>query len=118
MITPEQARYHWAKGYAGSPKRSSGPTGTTPVGTFPSNPFGLCDMHGNVSEWVQDCYRSDYRDARKDGSAVTTTASTDPRVLRGGSWMSGPGYLRSASRIRNMPDIRISNSGFRVARIP
>ena len=89
-----------------------------PVGSYPPNPWGLYDMHGNVWEWVEDCWHDDYLDAPTDGSAWTKKRfwSRDNRVLRGGSWFNVSRYLRSASRSRNDPDIRYNVNGFRVAR--
>ena len=89
---------------------------TAPVGSFAANAFGLHDMHGNVWEIVQDCYRGNYNGAPTDGSA-NTEGDCYRRVVRGGSWISDAQYLRSAARYRNAIDDRGSqNRGFRVAR--
>ena len=89
---------------------------TAPVGAFAANAFGLHDMHGNVWEIVQDCYQGNYNGAPTDGSA-NTEGDCYRRVVRGGSWISDPQYLRSAARYRNAIDDRGSqNRGFRVAR--
>jgi formylglycine-generating enzyme required for sulfatase activity/Tfp pilus assembly protein PilF len=88
---------------------------TSPVGSFKPNAFGLYDMHGNVSEWVEDCYRQDYRGASNDAAAANMP-NCPLRVLRGGSWIGHPKALRSASRLRRSPEDRYSNIGFRVAR--
>ena len=84
---------------------------TVDVGSFPPNAFGLHDMHGNVWEWVEDCYKR-YAD---DGSAVTDVANCN-RVQRGGSWGSYPRSLRSASRNGYQRDGRDERGGFRLAR--
>ena len=68
-----------------------------PVGSFSANAWGLHDMHGNVWEWVQDCWSESYVDAPIDGSA-RTIGSCSQSVVRGGSWDDHPSYLRSASR--------------------
>jgi formylglycine-generating enzyme required for sulfatase activity len=88
---------------------------TVEVGTFAKNAFGLHDMHGNVWEWVQDCYKDSYQGAPTDGSAVVA-ADCGMRVLRGGSWNYFPQLLRSAYRYATVPDIRLDMVGFRVAR--
>ena len=80
------------------------------------NAFGLFDMHGNVWEWVQDCWHGDYSGAPTDGSAWTTGCSNNWRVLRGGSWGDYPAVLSSAGRIRDTPDNRYL--GLRLARTP
>ena len=80
------------------------------------NAFGLFDMHGNVWEWVQDCWHDNYSGAPTDGSAWTTGCSSSSRVLRGGSWGYDPAGLRSAIRSRNAPDLRGSVNGLRLAR--
>ena len=70
---------------------------TAPVGSFPANAWGLHDMHGNVWEWVQDCWNGSYAGAPVDGSAWLSGDCSE-RVLRGGSWINYPGYLRAAYR--------------------
>ena len=83
------------------------------------NAFGLFDMHGNVWEWVQDCWHGNYTGAPTDGSAWTTAClDSNYRVLRGGSWNYGPANLRSANRNRDTPDDRNINYGLRLARTP
>ena len=82
------------------------------------NAFGLFDMHGNVSEWVQDCWHGDYSGAPTDGSAWTTGCSSSSRVLRGGSWNYFPAVLRSANRDRLTPDGSSISISLRLARTP
>jgi formylglycine-generating enzyme required for sulfatase activity len=76
----------------------------------------LYDMHGNVWEWVQDIVHDNYEGAPVDGSAWEEGGDTGRRILRGGSWLYHPRYLRSA--LRNGFSIVLSNDivGFRVAR--
>ena len=90
---------------------------TSPVGSFPANAFGLYDMHGNVWEWVQDCWNSNYRGAPTDGSAWLS-GSCGSRVRRGGSWYYEAGWLRSSSRSRTNAGTRRNNNGFRLAQDP
>ena len=89
---------------------------TVPVGSFLPNAFGLHDMHGNVSEWVEDCFHNDYTaKAPTDGSAWVEGNCTG-RVLRGGSWEDSDAELRSAARVG---EYRYNSSyvdGFRIAR--
>ena len=76
---------------------------TRAVGQKLPNAFGLFDMHGNVWEWVQDCWHADYSGAPTDGSAWTTGCISSSRVRRGGSWHSDPAFLRSADRWFDQP---------------
>ncbi len=89
---------------------------TVEVGMFPANAFGLHDMHGNVWEWVEDCWHADYEGAPADGSAWTEGGDCGRRLVRGGSWLNYPGNLRAAYRLRNTATNRNLFSGFRVAR--
>lgn len=89
---------------------------TAPVGSFEPNAFGLYDMHGNVWQWVGDCYHDNYDAAPADGSAWTEDCKEDLRVLRGGSFMDVPTLIRSASRVRHNSGVQSGEIGFRVAR--
>ena len=73
---------------------------TAPVGSFSANAFGLHDVHGNVWEWVEDCWHENYEGAPRDGSVWfgDQGGNCSPRVFRGGSWIDYPRYLRSAYR--------------------
>jgi formylglycine-generating enzyme required for sulfatase activity len=88
---------------------------TIEVGALPPNAFDLHDMHGNVWEWVQDCFRESYAGAGSDGAAVADAAGC-ARVLRGGAWSNEARALRSASRHREVSHMRDADFGFRVAR--
>ena len=113
-ISTDQANYN------GNYTYSSGTKGkyrkqTIPVGSFSANNFGLHDMHGNVYEWVEDCWHSSYRRAPTDGSAWIAKGDCSKRVYRGGSWDVGPGVLRSANRGWSGAGRRSVDLGFRVA---
>jgi formylglycine-generating enzyme required for sulfatase activity len=88
---------------------------TAPVGSFAANAFGLYDMHGNVHEWVLDCWSDNYVGAPTDGTA-RTTGDCNRRVVRGGSWTNDPQRLRAANRNWFTTDDRNVNLGFRVGR--
>jgi formylglycine-generating enzyme required for sulfatase activity len=88
---------------------------TAPVGSFSANAFGLYDMHGNVWEFVEDCWSENYDGAPIDGSA-RTTCNYAWRVARGGDFSSPPQGLRSATRIRVLAGARSNGRGLRVGR--
>ncbi|HEV7510271.1 MAG TPA: formylglycine-generating enzyme family protein [Candidatus Acidoferrum sp.] len=109
---------------------------TSPVGSFPPNSFGLYDMHGNVLQWVEDCFANDYSDLPSDGTAyiaalplktsgdfayMNATSSCSYRRLRGGDWGDPAWMVRSAARNWAPPpnwtlnDYRSAGVGFRVA---
>jgi formylglycine-generating enzyme required for sulfatase activity len=90
-------------------------SGTAQVGSFPANAFGLHDMHGNVWEWVSDCYVGTYAGAPVDGSARGDRVGCDS-VSRGGGWDVNAQYLRSAFRGLARPKDRYGVRGFRVAK--
>jgi len=114
-ISTELANYDGHYTYNGSPKGAF-VQGTSKVGQYPPNPWGLFDMHGNVWEWVQDVVHENYSGAPLDGSAWEDGGDPARRVLRGGSWLYNPRYLRSA--LRNGFSAVLANDivGFRVAR--
>jgi formylglycine-generating enzyme required for sulfatase activity len=92
---------------------------TAPVGSFAANAFGLHDMHGNVNEWVHDCWHGDYVGAPTDGSVWdkdNAACKYHFRVTRGGSWYFPPESARSATRMTPFPTVRTNYLGFRVAR--
>jgi formylglycine-generating enzyme required for sulfatase activity len=89
--------------------------GPAPVMSFAANPFGLYDIDGNVSEWVEDCWHDNYTRAPHDGSAWVNPGCA-LRVVRGGSWGSAPDQDRSAFRQAAPADARSGRVGFRVVR--
>jgi len=88
--------------------------GTAPVASYKPNAFGLYDMHGNVWEWVEDCWNPNYEGAPADGS-VWRNGNCDVRVLRGGSWDYTKNGLRSANRYYFSQKVRKPSYGFRLA---
>ena len=89
---------------------------TNQVGMKKPNSFGLHDMHGNVVEWTQDCWKPSYSGAPTDGSANFPNRENCRKVLRGGSWQTNPEFLRSAQRIKFPPEARFDDLGLRVVR--
>ena len=90
---------------------------TSPVGSFPANPFGLHDMAGNVWQFTADCWHDSYAGAPSDGSA-RTDGKCDERVVRGGSWFKPPMGERSAMRGQGkVADLKGNHEiGFRLVR--
>ena len=88
---------------------------TAPVGSFAANAFGLYDMHGNVWEFVEDCWSENYNGAPVDGSA-RTSGLCNGRVARGGSFGNRAQGLRSTTRRGLHAATRENGLGLRVAR--
>ena len=86
----------------------------TNLATYPPNPFGLCDLHGNVCEWVEDAWHPDYHGVPSDGSARVDDHDSC-RAIRGGAWDYLPRLLRSSWRDFLPRDQRRDNLGFRIA---
>ena len=114
-------KYHWGNDVGANRANCEGCGSqwdfkqTAPAGSFAPNRFGLYDMHGNVYEWVEDCWNSSYAGAPSDGSP-RLQGECGERVLRGGSWISLPRLVRAAFRDRDTTGVRYDLVGFRVAR--
>ena len=112
-ISCSQARYglRWSRQCGNSQE------GTVPLGSFAANGFGLFDMHGNVWEWVEDCWHGNYQGAPMDGRAWTSGCPGNvltSGVIRGGSWFDDSRFLRAASRYVYGSSRRAYNVGFRL----
>ncbi len=112
--------YFWGNGLRLNSARCIGCNGsvithTADVATYEPNEFGIYDMHGNVMEWVEDCWNGTYKGIIADGSAAYS-GDCSSRVLRGGSWFNQPGSLRSSARFHDNKDMAHKFYGFRVVR--
>lgn len=107
-IDCSKARYGYYSNECGKQKP------TDVVKSFRANSWGLYDMHGNVWEWVQDCWNKNYSGAPTNGKSWDS-GDCDRRVWRGGSWNFKPHQLRSAFRFRYTASLRSVSGGFRIA---
>ena len=85
------------------------------VGSYPPNAFGLYDMHGNLKEWVEDCFNSDYANSSTDGSPILS-GNCKARVLRGGSYPGLKQFITSSTRHHSYADHEHWTTGFRIAK--
>jgi formylglycine-generating enzyme required for sulfatase activity len=113
-ISPSQANYDGSGD--GSGPSAANRQRTLPVGSFPANGFGLHDMQGNVSQWVEDCWHDDYTAAAPTDGSAWLEGDCNGRVLRGGSWGDSDIELRAAARTGEYKDNSSFNDGLRVAR--
>ena len=114
QISKDRANYDWRYAYLGSPKAQARRK-TVAIDTGEANPFGLLHIHGNVREWVEDCWNESLAGLPRDGTA-RASGDCNRRVVRGGSWNDEPKNLRSAARYGDIPTQRQAEIGFRVAR--
>ena len=112
-ITTDLVNYNGQYPYARAP-RGLYREQTIDVGSFPPNPFGLYDMHGQVWEWCSDEGHYNYDGAPTDGSSWETGTSNF-RVRRGGSWNRDAVHCRAAIRFYFYARLSLSLGGFRVA---
>lgn len=112
-LTTDLANYVGEHTYADEP-RGVYRHGTTDVGSFSPNPFGLFDMHGNLWEWCADAWFEDYNGASASANPRDQKGAKD-RVVRGGSWHETPNHCRSAVRLRYAASEHDDYIGFRVA---
>jgi len=106
------SRRNWVNAF---PNYADGHWGPAPVRTYEPNRFGLHDLAGNVSEWVEDCWHENYQRAPTDGSAWVNPGCAR-RVIRGASWASAPDQTRSAFRLNAGTATTNARLGFRVVR--
>ncbi len=106
------SRRSWGRAFE---RYSDGYWGPAPIKTFPANPFGLFDIDGNLSEWVDDCWHDNFVRAPRDSDAWINPGC-ERRVIRGGSWGSAPLQIRSAYRLGVSADTRSARVGFRIVR--
>lgn len=88
------------------------------VGNYRPNAWGLYDMHGNVSEWVEDYFHDDYSSTPTNGKPMLTKGRLGGRVSRGGGYLVGGKHLRCSSRQGNSADFSPVSGGFRVVALP
>ncbi|WJV25074.1 MULTISPECIES: dihydropyoverdine dehydrogenase [Pseudomonas] len=91
---------------------------SAPVGSYPPNAFGMYDMHGNVYEWVADCWHPDYVGAPADGRAWMEESGgvcLDAQI-RGNDWGEAPVFSRSGNRNSRKREVRGDWLSFRVVR--
>ena len=113
-ISTDQANINGTATY-GNGRTSGWLRELVPVGSFMPNAFLLHDVHGNVSEWVEDCYRDSFDGAPGDARVWLAGEDCERRVVRGGSGNDYPAGARAADRNKNVPQHRDRWIGFRIA---
>ena len=119
-LSSKQANFLGEKPFNGA---EAGPTlnRAAKVGSYPANPWGLHDMHGNVFEWCRDWYHPKLPGGNDpDLSSLKGTKNSNAtysRVRRGGAWTDEGRFCRSALRLRFEPERRSDHIGFRVVAV-
>jgi formylglycine-generating enzyme required for sulfatase activity len=88
------------------------------VGQKKANSWGLCDMHGNVSEWCRDVYTEKLPGGRDPEVESDEKTNGSIRALRGGNWLNDAAACRTGYRLWNQPGVRDGFMGFRPALSP
>jgi formylglycine-generating enzyme required for sulfatase activity len=116
-IDTDDANFHGRRVSEDCPRPGHYRAQTVAAGSLPANPWGLHEMHGNVFEWVEDCWHGNYDGAPVDGAAWLDSkgGDCDQRVMRGGAYISWWTYLRSADRHAYLKNTRWDTVGFRLA---
>lgn len=128
-LNPEKCNI-WQGQFPVTDTAQDGFSGTSPVGSFPTNGYGLVDMAGNVWEWVSDWYRPNTYAVDATNSVTVNpqgpSTSYDPqepftpkRVTRGGSFLCNDQYCsgyRPSARMKTSPDTSLAHTGFRCVR--
>jgi formylglycine-generating enzyme required for sulfatase activity len=109
-VSPSGRR--WSNAFPGY---GDGAWGPVPVGSYQPNRWGVHDMAGNVSEWVDDCWHGSFRRAPRDGRPWVNPGCRN-QAIRGGSWASSPAHTRSAWRQGTDINNTSARVGFRVVR--
>jgi len=87
---------------------------TSPIGSFPPNPFGIYDMAGNAWEWCSSLWKT-YPHIQNDGRENMDTNNKGLRIMRGGSWHYCSDYCRVSARHYHREHLMYDYVGFRVA---
>ena len=116
-ITSADANFNASKKIQRYSKEGANIRKTVPVGSYSPNRFGLYDMTGNVSEWVNDWYSRKYYTSKiRKNPSGPKGSSNNVKVLRGGSWVNTAIYTRNSARLRYDAKRRQPYNGFRCAR--
>jgi formylglycine-generating enzyme required for sulfatase activity len=94
---------------------NDGYVGTSPVCSMKRNAYGLCDISGNVWEWNQDWHDKGWYSNMPERNPINSQNNSD-RVLRGGSWVNSPRFVRASFRGSTEPSYRYFKVGFRCSR--
>ena len=114
-ISPRVANFNGEFPYGPNGQKGEYLRKTVPVGSYTANSFGVYDIHGNVYEFVSDCYVAGHAGNPGDGSP-RRDGNCDARIIRGGSWVTHGYQMRAAKRLRYTMDHRYDDFGFRLAR--
>ncbi|MFM9942434.1 MAG: SUMF1/EgtB/PvdO family nonheme iron enzyme [Hyphomicrobiaceae bacterium] len=114
-ITVNDANYDGNYVYAGGGEKGQYRERTVPVDSFRANPWGLFNVHGNVWEWVEDCWQLTHQN-HPGTAAPRVTGDCTERTRRGGAWIGVPWAIRAAHRANGEVTLRKNEIGFRVAR--